>query len=57
MTHTLADAGGAKGAMPPPPKPACKKVIKKMAAEGGCIDFMFVGPPYTAAGCVTDIQF
>ena len=56
MTHTLAGAGGAKGAMPSP-KPACKKVIKKMAAESGFIDFMFVGPPYTAAGSATDIQF
>ena len=32
-----------------------KKVIKKMATEGGSIDFMFLGPPYPAAGSATEI--
>ena len=39
----VADPGGAEGAMAPP----CPVKIghKKMAAKGGRIDFMFLGPP------------
>ena len=47
----VADPGG-EGAMAPPGP--VKKVIKKMAAEGGHIDFMFLGPhPYPATGSAT----
>ena len=46
------NAGGPRGPWPPPPGPI-KLVIKKMAAKGGRIDFMFLGPPYPAAGCAT----
>ena len=49
----VADPGGARGYGPPPPV-LWKKVIKKMAAEGGHIDFMFLGPhPYPATGSAT----
>ena len=41
----VADPGGAKGAMAPPGP--VKIGHKKMAAEGGRIDFMFLGPPLT----------
>ena len=37
------DPGGTKGAMAPPA--LYKQVIKKMAAKGGHIDFMFLVPP------------
>ena len=39
--------GGAKGAMSPSPVQISHK---KMATKGGHIDFMFLGPPYLAAG-------
>ena len=39
-----------------PPRPV-KISHKKMAAEGGRIDFMFLGPPlYPAAGSATEKQ-
>ena len=38
--------GGAEGAMAPP-QALYKQVIKKMAAKGGHIDFMFLAPPPT----------
>ena len=38
--------GGAKGAMAPP-GPVKIGHAKKMAAEGGRIDFMFLAPPLT----------
>ena len=40
----------AKGAMAPGP---IKISHKKMAAKGGHIDFMFLGPPYLTAGSAT----
>ena len=40
---------GAEGAMAPRYGPV-KTSHKKMAAKGGRIDFMFLGPPYPAAG-------
>ena len=41
--------GGAEEAMPPPSPVQISH--KKMAAKGGHIDFMFLGPPpYPAAG-------
>ena len=44
--------GGAEGAMAPPGP--VKIGHKKMATEGGRIDFMFLGPPpYPAAGSAT----
>ena len=48
---SVADPGGPRGPCPPRPR---KQVIKKMAAKGGCIDFMFLAPsPYPAAGSAT----
>ena len=46
---SVADTGG-RG-----PREPCPPVIKKMAAEGACIDFMFLGPPYQAAGSATEV--
>ena len=40
--------GVPRGGMAPPA--LYKQVIKKMAAKGGHIDFMFFGPPHPAAG-------
>ena len=50
----VADPGGAEGAMAPPGP--VKIGHKKMATEGGRIDFMFLGPPppYPAAGSATE---
>ena len=42
---------GAEGAMAPPSP--VKISHKKMAAKGGRIVFMFLGPPYPAAGSAT----
>ena len=44
---------GGKGAMPLGP---VKLVIKKMAAKGGCIDFIFLVLPYLATGSTTGIS-
>ena len=42
---SVADLGGERGDHPPPALEKIRKnVIKKMAAEGSCIDFMFLGP-------------
>ena len=41
--NAVADPGGAEGAMAPPGP--VKIGHKKMATEGGRIDFMFLGPP------------
>ena len=49
---SVADPEGAEGAMAPPGP--VKIGHKKMATEGGRIDFMFLGPPYPAAGSATD---
>ena len=43
LQHTVADPGGGRGGHAPPGP--IKLVIKKMAAEGGRIDFMFLDPP------------
>ena len=53
---TVADAEGPRGPCPPPGP--VKISHKKMAAEGGRIDFMFLGPPppYPAAGSATGWQ-
>ena len=48
---SVADPGGQGGHGPPGP---VKKVIKKMAAKSGRIDFMFLGSPYPAAGSATE---
>ena len=45
-----ADPGGEGAMVPPGP---VKISHKKMAAKGGCIDFMFLGPPYPATGSAT----
>ena len=45
LHNAVADPGGAEGAMAPPGP--VKIGHKKMAAKGGCIDFMFLGPPLT----------
>ena len=47
--HNSSGSGGAEGAMPPPGP--VKIGHKKMATEGGRIDFMFLAPP--AAGSAT----
>ena len=45
------DPGGRRGHSPGPVKISHKKI----AAKGGCIDFMFLTPPYPATGSVTDV--
>ena len=47
--------GGRGDHAPPRPWP-CKNVMKKMAAKGSRIDFMFLGPPYPAAGSATGLS-
>ena len=42
---TVADPGGGVPRGPWPPPALYKQVIKKMAAKGGHIDFMFLSPP------------
>ena len=45
----VADPGGVPRGPWPPPSPV-EISHKKMAAKGGPIDFMFLGPPYPATG-------
>ena len=48
----VVDPGGPRGSWPPGP---VKIGHKKMAAKDGHIDFMFLSPPYPAAGSATEI--
>ena len=48
-TCSVTDPGGCRGGHAPSPSPV-KISHKKMAAKGSHIDFMFLGPPYPAAG-------
>ena len=51
VQKAVADPGGRGGHCPPGP---VNIGHKKMAADGGCIDFMFLDPPYPAAGSATE---
>ena len=54
---TVADPGGAKWVIAPPPGPVKISPKQKMTTEGGRIDFMFLGPlTYPATG-FSNLQF
>ena len=57
ITESVVDPGGPRGPCPHShPQPCKNKSLKKMAAEGGRIHFMFLDAPpspYPAAGSAT----
>ena len=48
MKSVVADRGGAKGAVAPPPHGTVKISHKKDGTKGSRIDFMFLAPPPSA---------